>query len=69
MAFITGADRNQIVMFPECMDDYISEDSVVRVIDEYIETLDMNKLGFKRAVAASLGRPPYNDKDLAKLYV
>lgn len=58
MGYIEGQDRNQITLFPECIDDYISADNPVRVIDEYVEQLDMEKLGFKRAVPASTGRPP-----------
>lgn len=69
MGYIEGQDRNQITLFPECIDDYISADNPVRVIDEYIEQLDMEKLGFKRAVPASTGRPPYDPKVLLKLYL
>jgi len=69
MAYIKGEDRNQIILFPECIDDYISEDSLVRVIDEYIEQLNMVKLGFTYAVCAHTGRPPFNPKDMCKLYL
>ena len=69
MGYIEGQDRNQITLFPECIDDYISADNPVRVIDEYVEQLDMEKLGFKRAVPASTGRPPYDPKVLLKLYL
>ncbi|SNT22787.1 hypothetical protein SAMN05446037_10579 [Anaerovirgula multivorans] len=48
MAYIKGEDRNRIIMFPECIDDYISEDNPVRVIDTFVETLDLKELGFKR---------------------
>lgn len=69
VAFITGENRNQIILFPECMDDYIDDNNITRVIDEYVEQLDMKELGFSRATPAEVGRPPYNDKDLAKLYI
>ncbi len=69
MAYIKGADRDQIILFPESIDGYISEDSPVRVIDEYVEQLSLEKLGFSRAVCALTGRPPYNPKDILKLYL
>ena len=69
MGYIEGQDRYQINLLPECIDDYISDDNPVRVIDEYIKQLDLEKLGFKRAVPSSTGRPPYNPRDLLKLYL
>ncbi|RCX10380.1 transposase, partial [Anaerobacterium chartisolvens] len=69
MGYIEGQDRSQIILFPESIDDYISEDSSVRVIDEYVEQLNMNLLGFKKAVCSNMGRHPYNPKDLLKLYL
>jgi len=69
MGYIEGQNRNQITLFPETIDDYIGQDSSVRVIDEYIERLDIKKLGFKRAKPAVTGRPPYNPRDLLKLYI
>lgn len=69
MGYIEGQDRNQIILFPESIDEYISDQSVVRVIDEYIDHLDVENLGFKRAVSPILGRPPYAPKDMLKLYI
>jgi len=69
MGYIEGQDRNQIIMFPESIDEYISEDSPVRIIDAYVDQLDMEKLGFKRATAPVMGRPPYSPRDLSKLYL
>jgi transposase len=69
MPYIEGQDRNQIILFPESIDDYISEGSTVRVIDEYVEQLDMEPLGFRKAICAATGRPPYSPKDLLKLYL
>lgn len=68
MRYIEGADRNQITLFPESIDEYICEDNPVRVIDEYVEQLDLGKLGFITACAMT-GRPPYNKKDILKLYL
>jgi len=69
MGYIEGHDRNQIILFPESIDDYIRDDSPVRVIDEYVEQLDIEELGFNKAVYPLIGRPPYNPKDMLKLYL
>lgn len=69
MAYIEGQDRGQTTLFPEKIDDYISDDSTVRVIGEYVEQLDLVKLKFTKATCPKLGRPPYNPKDLLKLYI
>jgi transposase len=60
MPYIQGKNRNQIILFPESIDDYINEDSTVRVIDEHVEQLDMKELGFKKTVYPTIGRPPYD---------
>ena len=44
--FIEGADRNQVALLPECLDDYISEDNPVRAVDAFVEELDLKQLGF-----------------------
>lgn len=69
MGYIEGHDRNQIILFPESIDDYISDHSPIRVIDEYVDQLDIEELGFNKAVCPSIGRPPYNPKDMLKLYL
>lgn len=69
MGYIEGHDRSQIILFPEAIDDYIGDDSSVRVIDEYIEQLDIIDLGFKKAVCPTKGRPPYDPKVMLKLYI
>ena len=69
MAYIKGEDRNQIILFPECMDEYINEDSIVRVVDEYCEQLDIVELGFIHAICAFTGRPPFDPKDMCRLYL
>jgi len=56
MGYITGEDRNQIILFPESIDEYVSDNNSIRIIDEYIKQLDLEILGFKRAVNPSLGR-------------
>jgi len=69
MGYIEGEDRNQIILFPESIDEYVSDNNAIRIIDEYIKQLDLERLGFKRAVNPSLGRPPYHPKDMLKLYL
>ena len=46
--FIEGADRNQSTLFPECLDDYIAQDNPVRVVDVFVDELDLARLGFVR---------------------
>jgi transposase len=66
--FIEGEDRNQATLFPERLDDYVAEDNPVRVIDVFIDDLDVSGLGFK-AEPAETGRPGYHPKTMLKLYV
>jgi transposase len=66
--FIEGEDRNQATLFPERIDDYVAEDNPVRVIDVFIDDLDISGLGFK-AEPADTGRPGYHPKTMLKLYV
>ena len=68
MKYITGEDRNQIVFLLGCIADYVSEDNPVRVVDAFVNQLDMDELGFKRAKPNDTGRPPYDPRDLLKLY-
>ena len=69
MAYIQGEDRQQITLFPEAIDDYISEENLVRVIEAYVNTLNIAELGFLKAEPKETGRPAYNPKDLLKLYI
>src|SRR5210317_331593 len=66
--FIEGEDRNQATLFPERIDDYISEESAVRVIDVFVDELDLSGLGFK-TVAEATGRPGYHPTVMLKLYI
>ncbi len=66
--FIEGENRYQSTLFPERVDDYVDEDSVVRVIDVFIDRLDISGLGFK-AEAAETGRPGYHPRTMLKIYV
>ena len=66
--FIKGADRNQATLFPESLDDYVPEQSAVRVIDVFIDELDLASLGFKTE-PADTGRPGYHPAMMLKLFV
>jgi transposase len=66
--FIEGEDRFQATLFPERLDDYVAEDNPVRVIDVFIDDLDVSGLGF-RTESAMTGRPGYHPKTMLKLYV
>jgi transposase len=69
MSYVEGESRAQRVLFPEALDDYISEDNVVRFIDAFVDGLEMEELGFDRTAAKETGRPPYDPGDLLKLYI
>ena len=69
MPYKIGENRNQIVMFPELIDDYISEENEVRVIEAFVEVLDMKELGFTRYESATTGRPGYRPQEMLKLYL
>ena len=69
MAHVSGQSRNQATLFPEVADDLVPQDHPVRVIDAFVDSLDLAQLGFSRVAAAATGRPPYAPGDLLKLYV
>ncbi len=66
--FIEGENRGQSTLFPERFDDYVGEDSPVRVIDLFIDGLDISGLGFKTE-ASEVGRPGYHPRTMLKIYV
>jgi len=67
--FIEGLDRRQATLLPECLDDFIDEDSPVRVVDVFVDGLDLRDLGFERVDPRSTGRPSYHPSILLKLYI
>ncbi|WP_415289088.1 IS1182 family transposase [Brevundimonas sp. S1H14] len=67
--FVQGADRRQQTLLPECLDDYVAEDNPVRVVDVFIDELDLKGLGFEGMTPAATGRPAYHPATLLKLYV
>jgi transposase len=66
--FIQGEDRSQATLFPERPDDYVAEDSAVRVIDVFIDELDLSGMGFKTQ-PNDTGRPAYHPATMLKLFV
>jgi transposase len=62
-------DRSQSTLFPECLEDWVGEESPVRVIDVFVDELDLSELGFSRAAPKETGRPSYHPAVLLKLYV
>jgi len=69
MRHIQGESRKQTTLFPDSLDDYVSQDNPVRIIDAYIDQLDMAELQFVYARTKQTGRKPYNPADLLKLYL
>src|SRR6476620_7358708 len=67
--FVEGTDRGQATLFPECLEDWIDEDNPVRVIDAFVDKLDLPRVGFDGVVPEATGRPAYHPATLLKLYV
>jgi transposase len=67
--FIEGEERSQIALFPECLDDYITDDNPVRVVDVFVDELKLHKLGFDGVEPAATGRPSYHPAALLKVYI
>jgi transposase len=67
--FVEGADRGQATMFPECLDDWVDEDNPVRVIEAFVDAVNLGELGFDGVVPEVTGRPSYHPSVLLKLYI
>jgi transposase len=67
--FVEGLDRGQSALFPECLEDWICEDNPVRVIDAFVEELDLAELTFCGVAPEATGRPSYHPSALLKLYI
>jgi len=67
--FVEGEDRSQSTLFPERLDDYIAEDNPVRVVDVFVDELDLKSLGFAGINAEVTGRPAYHPATLLKIYI
>ena len=66
--FIKGEARTQSTLFPEALDDYIAEDNAVRVVDVFIDDIDLANMGFKTQPAET-GRPSYHPSTMLKLFI
>jgi transposase len=66
--FVEGEDRRQPALLPSCLDDYVGEDNPARVIDVFVDELDLDALGFG-VTPATTGRPAYHPASLLKLYI
>lgn len=69
MSYIKGEERGQEQLLPARVEDYVKENAPVRFVDAFVEGLDLLALGFARVKPAETGRPPYDPRDLLKLYV
>jgi transposase len=66
---LAGGSRDQTTLFPERLDDWIDEDHLVRVVDLFVDQLDLAGLGFQRHAAARTGQPGYHPAVLLKLFI
>ena len=67
--FVEGVDRGQSTLFPALLDDYVTDDNPVRVVDVFVDGLDLDKLGFVGIQALDRGRPSYHPRTMLKLYI
>jgi transposase len=67
--FVEGENRQQMIRLPDCLDDYLVEDNPVRVIDGFIDELDLAALGFEGMLPATTERPAYHPATLLKIYL
>jgi transposase len=67
--FVEGADRRQVTLLPPCLDDYVTEDNPVRVVEVFVDTLDLAALGFEGVVPEVTGRPSYHPSTMLKIYL
>ena len=67
--FVEGLDRGQSTLFPKTLEDFVAEDNAVRVIEAFVEALDLGELGFGGVDPKATGRPSYHPSVLLKLYI
>jgi len=67
--FVEGEDRRQATLLPDCLDDYVTEDNPVRIVEAFIDELDLAALGFAGIVPEVTGRPAYHPATLLKIYI
>jgi transposase len=66
---VAGLNRDQTLIFPDTLEEYVDKENPVRFIDAFIDSLNLEKLGFTHSIPNELGRPSYDPKDLLKLYI
>ena len=69
MGYVEGTNREQVVLFPTALDDYISKENAVRFMEVFVAQLELGRLGFSKAEPEERGRPAYDPRDLLKLYI
>ena len=67
--FVEGQERSQLILLPDCLDDYVGEDNPVRIVDAFIDELDLAVLGFAGVIPEATGRPSYHPVTLLKIYL
>ena len=67
--FVEGEDRSQVTLLPECLDDYIEAENPVRVIEVFVDELDLGELGFAGVEPLATGRPSSHPAVLLKIYI
>ena len=67
--FVQGDNRTQSFLLPEALDDYVTDTNPVRVVDVFVDELDLHKLGFEGVELALTGRPSYHPEVMLKIYI
>lgn len=67
--YIKGIERGQLVLFSERIEERIEEENEIRVIDTYVESIDLKEMGFKKIGPSKKGTNGYDGKDILKLYI
>lgn len=67
--FVEGEDRKQVTLLPECLDDFVADDNPVRIIEAFVEELELESMGFEGVTPSTTGRPSYHPAVLLKIYI
>ncbi|MEW9586674.1 hypothetical protein ABQJ48_35255, partial [Paraburkholderia sp. DGU8] len=67
--FVEGEDRKQVTLLPEGLDDFVAEDNPVRIIDAFVEELELESMGFDGITPSTTGRPSYHPAVQLKIYI
>jgi transposase len=67
--FVEGEDRRQATLLPDCLHDYVTEENPVRIVDVFVDELDLAALGFAGTVPEVTGRPSYHPATLLKIHI